>query len=215
MTRKEYPNPGPCPENATPKQVEAWRKAKEVYDCEGFQKLPKTPVKIDATDERLKQLTRDHKKFLERHNPMTDALWLALLRDATDVLYDAEMNRRYQMSIVTGERRDTVVDAPHRPAIVVMAEMMVANALRGDAAAFAEISNRTEGKPGLRRDDIDPEDPQRQRESRAIVEGVVRAMTAARIEAKIADAVDVGVKVIDTTPEPCDKVSPLPLIEEK
>jgi hypothetical protein len=194
MARREYPDPGPKPVNATPKEMEAWRRANEMFAAEGFQKLPTEKPKIDATDDRLKQLKRDHLKFLEKNNPFTDALWLALLRDASSVLYDSEMTRRYMQSIATGERRPGVVDAPHRPSIVVLAEQLVAQGLRGDAAAIEKIAERVEGKTGLRRDDIDPEDPKRQRQSREIVEGVVRAMT----EARQATAIDVTASPVES-----------------
>jgi len=55
----------------------------------------------------------DHKKFLEMNNPATEALKFVLLRNASDVLYDAEMMRRYLQSISMGQRRsgDGVIDA--------------------------------------------------------------------------------------------------------
>lgn len=193
MARREYENPGPRPINATPAEIEVWRKANEKFLMEGGQPLSNEPAKIDATDERLKALQRDRKKFLDRNNPFSEALWLALLKDASTVLYDSEMMRRYQQSISTGERRTGVVDAPHRPSIVVLAEQLVAQGLRGDASAISQISDRIEGKTGLRRDDVDPEDPQRQRQSREIVEGIVRAMTHARRE----NAIDVTVTPVE------------------
>jgi hypothetical protein len=193
---KEYPDPGPCPENATPQEIEAWRRATELFCTEGFRKgAAKSPAnpKIDATDARLKALQRDHIKFLERHNPMTDALWLALLSDDSDVLYDDEMDRRFRQALVTGTR---VVDGSHKPAIVSIARRLVAQALKGDASAFQQIADRIEGKAGLRRDDIDPSDPQRARETRAIVDQTVRALTDARIRDKQVDAIDVEAKLV-------------------
>lgn len=196
MTRREYPDPGPRPTNVTPKEIEKWRKAKELHDCEGFQELDAgLPKGVDATDRVLKASMNDHKKFLEMHNPATEALKFVLLRNASDVLYDAEMMRRYLQSISMGQRRsgDGVIDAPHRPSIVVLAEQLVAQGLRGDATAASQIFDRIEGRAGLRRDDVDPADPQRQRQSREIVEGVVRAMTARRQE----NAIDVTVEPVE------------------
>lgn len=193
---KEYPDPGPQPEGATPEELEAWRLANELFCTEGFRKgASKSPTnpKIDATDARLKALTRDHVKFLERHNPMTDALWLALLSDDSDVLYDDEMDRRYRQSLATGNR---VIDGGHKPAIVSIARRMVAQALKGDASAFQQIADRIEGKPGLRRDDIDPDDPQRQRQTRAIVDQAVRTLTDARIREKQVGAIEVEAKLV-------------------
>lgn len=196
MTRRQYPDPGPRPINVTPKEIEKWRKAKELHDCEGFQELDAgLPKGVDATDRVLKASMNDHKKFLDMNNPATEALKFVLLRNASDVLYDAEMMRRYLQSISMGQRRagDGVIDAPHRPSLVVLAEQLVAQGLRGDATAASAIFDRIEGKTGLRRDDVDPADPQRQRQSREIVEGVVRAMTARRQE----NAIDVTVEPVE------------------
>lgn len=192
--RREYPDPGPKPENATPQELERWRRASEMHAAEGFQKLPTERPKIDATDERIKQMRREHGKFLERINPFTDALWLALLRPEADVLFDAEMSLRFERAIAAGSTQ--VVDTPSRPSIVALASRLVASALRGDNAAITQIAERIEGKAGLRRGDIDPDDPARERQTRSIVESTVRALTDKRIRENEIDITDVSVKVV-------------------
>jgi hypothetical protein len=192
--RREYPDPGPKPENPTPEELEKWRIANEKFLMEGGQKLPAGRPKIDHTDERIKIMRRDHVKFLERINPFTDALWLALLRDEGATLLDEELSLRYQRAIAGGSA--TVADAPHRPTIVGIANQLAARALRGDMAAIAQIAERIEGKAGLRRGDIDPDDPVRERKTRAIVEDTVRALTDKRIKEREEEAIDVKVKVV-------------------
>lgn len=193
---KEWPDPGPQPENATPREIEKWRRDTENFLTEGRRPLPKERPKIDATDERLKELKKDHVKFLEKMNPMTDALWLALLKRGQDVLLDVELFDRYQASIMRGGSRREV-EAPEIPAIILIAERQVANAIRGDNAAAAAIADRIEGKPGLRAGDNDPDDPDQIRKRRAVVEDVVRTLTDQRLRAKLAAAEDARVTVIE------------------
>lgn len=193
---KEWPDPGPKPENATPRELEVWRRANENFLTEGRRPLTKERPKIDATDERLKELKKDHVKFLEKMNPMTDALWLALLKRGQDVLLDVELFDRYQASIMRGGSRREV-EAPEIPAIMLIAERQVANAIRGDNAAAAAIADRIEGKPGLRAGDNDPDDPDQIRKRRAVVEDVVRTLTDQRLRDKLAAAEDARVTVIE------------------
>lgn len=177
-----------------PEEAERWRLANEKFLIEGGQSLPTERAKIDATDERIKQMRREHGRFLERLNPFTDALWLALLRREADVLFDDEMSLRYQRAIAGGSTQ--VVDTPERQSIVALASRLVASALRGDNAAITQIAERIEGKAGLRRGDVDPDDPARERQTRAIVESTVRALTDKRIRENDADITDVAVKVV-------------------
>lgn len=197
-TRREYPDPGPRPENATPDEIERWRKANEKFLMEGGQTLPTTRPKIDATDERLKQLRREHVRFLERMNPMTDALWLALLRDGRDVLADAAEMERFANAVGTSE----VVNAPEGPAIVAIATRLAASAIRGDNSAIAQIAERIEGKAGLRRGDVDPNDPLVARKSQEIIDAVTRQLTAARLEQRKDDIIDTTAKFVDVEVEP-------------
>jgi hypothetical protein len=198
--RREYPDPGPRPENATPKELERWRRANELHAAEGFQKLPKERPKIDATDERLKELRREHVRFLDKINPATDALWLALLKRGQDVLADVDAFERLDRANRLGLKE--VVYTPEIPAIVLIAERQVANAIRGDNAAIAAIADRIEGKPGLRSGDANPDDPDQIRKRREVVEDVVRAITDKRLRDKMANAEDARVTVVEPTKEP-------------
>jgi hypothetical protein len=192
--RREYPDPGPRPEGVTPEELEKWRIANEKFLMEGGQSLPVERPKIDATDERIKALKREHENFLARLSPFTDALWLALMKDEATTLFDEEMSLRYQRAIATGSKE--VVDRPSRPTIVAIASQLAARAIRGDTAAIAQIAERIEGKAGLRRGDIDADDPARQRQTREIVENTVRALTDKRIAERAEDAIDVKIKVV-------------------
>lgn len=204
MSRREYADPGPRPENATPKELEVWRRAQEKFLTEGGRPLPKERARIDATDARLKELARDHTRFLEKMSPATDALWLALLKRGQDVLADIDAFERLDRANRLGLKE--VVDTPEIPAILLIAERQVANAIRGDNAAAAAIADRIEGKPGLRSGDVNPDDPEQMRKRREVVEDVVRALTDQRLREKIAGAEDARVTVIeskdiDGTPE--------------
>lgn len=193
--RREYPDPGPKPEGATPKELAKWRRANELYLGEGFQSLPTERPKIDATDERLKELTRNHVRFLEKMSPATDALWLALLKRGQDVLADVDAFERLDRVNRLGLKE--VVDTPELPAIMLIAERQVANAIRGDNAAAAAIADRIEGRPGLRSGDINPDDPVQERKRREVVEDVVRALTDQRLRDKLATAEEARVTVIE------------------
>lgn len=199
MAPKQWPDPGPKPTTATPKELEAWTRANEKFLTEGGRKLPTERPKIDATDERLKELRRDHVRFLEKMNPASDALWLALLRDGKDVLLDVELQDRYVAAIRGGSKQ--VVDAPNIPSIVMIAARQVANALRGDNAAAAAIFDRIEGKAGLRSGDVNPDDPEQMRKRRDVVEDVVRVLTDQRLATKMAEAEDAKVTVITPAKE--------------
>lgn len=194
--RREYADPGPKPENATPQELDAWTRANEKFLTEGGQKLPAERPKIDATDARLRELRKDHVRFLEKVNPATDALWLALLKRGQDVLLDVELFDRYDRNMRVGGKEQ--IDAPDIPAILLIAERQVANAIRGDNTAAENIAARIEGRPGLRSGDVNPDDPDQQRKRREVVEDVVRAITDKRIKEKIDDAVDA--RFTDVTP---------------
>lgn len=195
MSRRDYPDPGPKPEGATPRELERWRRAQEKFLTEGGQSLPTERPKIDATDARLRELQREHIRFLEKMSPATDALWLALLKRSQDVLLDVELFDRYQIALRSGSK--VPVEAPELPAILLIAERQVANAIRGDNAAAAAIADRIEGRPGLRSGDVNPDDPEQIRRRREVVEDVVRALTDKRLRDKMASAEDARVTVIE------------------
>ena len=192
--RRQYPDPGILKEGATPREREAHRKAKELFDTEGFQPLETATPLVDSTDRRLIELRREHAKFMETTSPMKLSIWLALLRKSSDVLHDAEMMRRFRLSqsgAVTGE-----YTLPETPAIIELGNQLVAAALGGDTAAIEKIAERIEGKAGLRPGDVGEDDPAKRRQTQDIVERVTRIMTRGRLEPEK--------KIIDVVPEPVD-----------
>jgi hypothetical protein len=191
---KAYPDPGPEPERASPKEREAWRQANEKFLMEGGRPgVSDLPVKIDPTDKRLQTLRTEHKRFLELHSPMKAALWLALLRPEKDIVHDAEMSRRYAEAQRMGYDGAAHI-APDRPSIIGIAQRLVASALAGDVAAIDRIADRIEGKAGLRMGDEDEGDPAKRKQSTDITERVIRQLT----ERRIADITHTrGDKVID------------------
>jgi hypothetical protein len=193
------------PEGATPKEREAWRRDRERFLTENFKHLPAAPAKVDPTDKRLQELRRHHGRFMEMHSPMKASIWLALLRPAKDILHDAEMSRRFQEAQAGGKPGEYV--APSQPAIIEIGQQLVAQALRGDVSAIDRISDRIEGKAGLRAGDEDPDDPAKRKQTQDITERVIRALTKGRIDSNKpgddAKAIT-DVKVIE--PEPLDKL---------
>lgn len=144
---------------------------------------------------RLDELERDKRRYLIEQSPFTQALWLALLKPAGDVMR-AHMSLRSLMegaataqpSDEPGERDPNAV-----PAIQAVAEAMVAKAMAGDGKAADMIADRIEGKPGNRKGDVDPELARRSAEMAGLIEGVVRGMTQVAINRPGDDAVEVPV----------------------
>lgn len=184
MTKAADPGPKPGPD-ASPKDREKWRQANERFLCEGFKKgASKLPANVNATDKRLQELRKDARKFLDVTSPAKASIWLALLRDSKDVLFDDEMSNRYQRALALGSSDESHFVAPDRPAIVDLGIKVVAQMLRGDPAALGQIMDRIEGKAGLRLGDVEGESPEKQKREQDITERVIRAMTKTRLPAK-------------------------------
>lgn len=205
MAAKEWPDPGPMPEDATPDERRKWRRAKEMHDTEGFRKLPprNEVAKVDATDRRLQQLRREHTKFLEIHSPAKAAIWLALLVPAAENFQAVSEMEKFDASMQGGPDGGSAEE----PSIVALGRRLVVSGLRGDTAAINQIIERIEGKAGLRTGDEDPDDPAKRRQGQEIAERVVRMMTEGRAvkvgkdASEMARVIDVEVdeKVVDHT----------------
>lgn len=198
---KVYPDPGPLPDNATPKQREQWRRANENFMTGGFKKLPPRGevAKIDPTDARLRDLRRADSRWLEQNSPMKYALWLALLMPAKDVLHKAEMSRRFRLAQQGLDAGEFV--APDQPSIVEIGNQLVAAALGGDVTAIDRIADRIEGKAGLRPGDEAEDSPEKRRQAQEITERVIRNLTKGRIDGPGDDARVIDVTAVDTAPE--------------
>lgn len=192
---KVYEDPGPLPDNATPQQREKWRRANELFATGGFKPLPPRGevAKVDATDTRLRSLRGEHMRFLEMHSPMKAALQFALLRPAKDVIHGAEMSRRFRLSQQGAYAGEFV--APDQPAIVEIANQLVAAALSGDVTAIDRVADRIEGKAGLRAGDESEDSPDKKRQAQEITARVIRQLTQGRIDGPGDDA-----KVVDVEP---------------
>ncbi len=192
---KVYQDPGPLPDNATPKEREKWRRDNEMFMTGGFQKLPPRGevAKVDPTDKRLRELRSDHHRFMELHSPMKAAVWLALLLPAKDVLHRAEMTRRFrlaQQGVNAGEFM-----APDQPSIVEIGNQLVAAALGGDVTAIDRVADRIEGKAGLRIGEEAEDDPAKRRQTQDITERVIRQLTKGRLETPADEAKVIDVEV--------------------
>lgn len=147
-----------------------------------------------AADLRLADLDliqADARHALTRERPGTDAIWSALLKPRRTIL------RRYREALAMLEERDEdmadqirgadgrqLVGAlgrltqpePDMPAILGIGEALVAKALMGDSASLGMLLDRIEGRPGVRKDENDPEELTHRRDILEAIEGTVRRM---------------------------------------
>lgn len=139
-------------------------------------------AQMASMDTELARLSRDHRRFLEARHPLTASIWLALMRPADEVLQvqsDVVVARSAPAGVPPsdepGERQ--VTTGAQRPAILVLGEALVAQALMGSAPALTQIAERIEGKVGTRRGEEDPVNAQRRAEMQGLMETLVRAVT--------------------------------------
>src|SRR5262245_12724702 len=155
---REPEDPGP---RAPFEQRERYLRDLELWATEGG-RLNDEPG--DHMARRLRAMDRDHKRFLDLHSPVKAAVWLALLRPV-------------------GELADRAAD-PSVSGIVALGEAIARKALAGDVAAFNSISDRIEGRVGVRQGDVDPAAADRAQDIAGMIEGVVEALTDAKMEGR-------------------------------
>lgn len=122
---------------------------------------PQTERNLD----RLRRLEADHARLFELRQPITAALLVALTKDVAE-LRARDPNVEHQEPI---------------QAIHAIAEAQVRKAINGDTAAFAAIVDRVEGKPGLRKGDVDEATDRHAATVQITIEGVVEALTNQRL----------------------------------
>lgn len=141
---------------------------------------------------QLAALSADRRRFLTAHHPIKDALHLALQQSAGALLArHARTLRAYQAALngpapsdEPGERQaGTGEDMDDRPAIVAFTETMVAKAIMGDLSAASLVADRIEGKPGLRKADLDAETAAQRARVRDVVSTLVEDMVERRARA--------------------------------
>jgi len=148
--------PPPLPEDASPGQREMHAQAVERHLTEGG-RVVRPAEGEDATVAALRELGRDHERFMRLHQPITASLKLALLR--------------------TKEELESRAQSTETPAIIAIGEAQVRKAIDGDNAAFREIAERLEGKPGNRAGDVDPEAEEKRALMATTIEATIRALT--------------------------------------
>lgn len=175
-----YPAIAPRAPNSPPSQPSR---------IEEFDNLDARPSDADAYGQQLAALAADRRRFLVAHHPIKDALHLALQQPAGALLarYAAtlrtfsEAQGAAQPSDEPGERQaGTAAELDDRPAIVAYTETLVAKAVLGDTAAIALVSDRIEGKPGLRKADLDAETAAQRERVRDTIGLLVEAMVERR-----------------------------------
>jgi len=154
--------------------------------------------------QRLAALERDPSTFVDAHHPIRDAVAIALLKPAGELIKRHAARQRMMKEAIKGpldsddptERPMTLANDDGLPAILAMAETQVAMALLGDAKAFNAVADRVEGKAGLRKADLDAETEAQRQRVRGTIEELVREMGErrnAQRRAIDADVVDVDV----------------------
>lgn len=176
--------------------------------------LPGNTVMMQQLGDQLAKLSQDHRKFLEAKHPLTASIWLALLRPAGDVVRaQSDVVRVRETALQAGAQNvNNDTEAPEepdernpahapsqaeRPAILLLGEALVAQALLGSEKAVAQIADRIEGKVGVRKEDQDPESVARRQDMQAFMEAMARTWHAAAAQpgdrAAVVDAdVEVG-----------------------
>jgi len=155
------------------------------------------PATVDPTDRRLRELQQDHRNFLRDRNPLTSALWLALLRPAKDVIHETEMSKRYRQAQAGVLPSGQEYVAPDRASIVEIGIQMVAAAMGGDVSAMERIAERIEGRTGVRPGDVDPQDKEREKQSEMIVSHLVAKLTGDRVKSD-AKVIDVQAEIVES-----------------
>lgn len=175
--------------------------------------LPGNTVMMQQLGDHLAKLSQDHRKFLEAKHPLTASIWLALMRPAGDVVRaQADIVRIREAGPESAQNVNNGTEAPEepdernpahapsqaeRPAILLLGEALVAQALLGSEKAVAQIADRIEGKVGVRKEDQDPESAARRQDMQAFMEAMARTWHAAAAQpgdrAAVVDAnVEVG-----------------------
>jgi len=150
---------------------------------------------------RLALLESDPASFVDAHHPVRDALTIALLKPAADLIKRHTARQRLAMAAAAApldsddptERPMTLAPDDGLTGLQAMAETHVVLAIQGDVKAFNAIADRVEGKAGLRKADLDAETAAQRERVRGTIEELVREMTERRrIQSD-------GARVIDAT----------------
>ena len=197
MAKKVHLEPAPLPENASARDRAKYVRDREKWLTDGGSPgVSQVPATVDPTDARLAQLKADHKNFMGMHSPMKMALWMALLRSGKDIIHADEMRRRYTED-QSAPGAGGAFNTPDKPAIVMVAEQLVAKALGGDVAAIDRISDRIEGKAGIRQGDTDAGEAAKAKQLAGVTEQLLRSLVEARLS-KSGSATIIDVTPVDT-----------------
>jgi len=137
---------------------------------------PTTKQMLDAVP-GLRLADRDWRAIASMRHPMKVALWLALMRNSHEIIERAASGWK---PVGEGEDPENVPESERRapvPAILALAEAMVARALSGDASAASQIMDRIEGKVGSRAGDTDPAVEASRTAVTQTIEALVRSFT--------------------------------------
>jgi hypothetical protein len=118
---------------------------------------------------------RDYRLLAGMRHPVRHALWLALLRSSE------ELFARESLLTTTPDPTTKHPELTSIPAVMAWAEAAVRKGIRGDMQAWSLVADRIEGKAGLRKDDIDPEEARRRTDVQATIEAVVRGFVDGRL----------------------------------
>lgn len=155
----------------------------------------------DTTLANLRRLGADHTRFLRANHPVISSLWLALLGNADQCVSEYRARLRVPAASESLNSDDPseapVEDRSEDTGIVALGKAILAKALLGDTTAMNLITERLDGKVGLRKGDEDP-DKLAQRE--AVQEGLAKVVDLL-VKAKHGKPLDLDVEDIsDITP---------------
>lgn len=147
------------------------------------------PSSAEGYEAQLAALQADKTRYLVANHPIKDALNIALQQPAGVLLqrYGRTLSafRDAQAAgLVSDDPTErsvgTAEDVDDRPAIVAFTETLVAKAVLGDTVSIALVSDRVEGKPGLRKADLDAETAAQRARVRDVIGVLVEQMVERR-----------------------------------
>ncbi len=137
-----------------------------------FRKVP--PRVTDLQPGQFAQLAEVRLSFAPLPAPVTQSIMLALLQP-TRVIIDAYKAR--QRYYEDAEQGNAPMTDDEIPALIALGESIVGNAIRGDGASQALITERLEGKVGMRKGELDEATASTRVAVRTAIEAAVRALS--------------------------------------
>ncbi len=135
----------------------------------------KVPPRVtELQPNQFAQLADARLAFATLPAPVTQSVMLALLQPATAIIDAYKARQRYYEDAEQGSASSPDDEIP---ALIALGESIVGNAIRGDGAAQALITERLEGKAGMRKGELDEATASTRVAVRTAIEAAVRALS--------------------------------------